>query len=145
MSAKDNDLFWLAITVIVLALGALAYLAHAGNVTAIVILAVLATLVFCGIGAVTVLVVMGKMDAMEQRRFRANVKENMVFMEMQQRATARQLQSQTRINRDLTYQNQQLARAQQEPGFGLDMDALFGDDDLVDLERDNGDGRWAAR
>jgi len=144
MTERDNSMAWVAVVVIIAALALLIYMAREGDVTAIVVLAVLGVLVFLVLGGGIVLLVMGKMDAMEQRRFRANVKENLVLMELQQRAMSRQLESQMRINRGLTYQNQQLARSQQEPDFGLDLDALLGDDsDLLDLEQDN--GRWAAR
>ena len=142
MTERDNSLAWIGLMVLIGALGLLIVLAREGDLVAIVVLAVLAVLVFLVLGGGFALVVMDKMNVMEERRFRANVKENLLLAEMSQRSMARQLQAQTRVNKDLASQNAQLARGQ-EPAWGLDLDSLFGDADLVDLEQDG--GRWSAR
>ena len=126
MDRRDNSMAWWAAMLLLFTLLILIILARQGDVTAIVILAVIGVLVFLILGGGFALLVMSRMNEMEERRFRANVKENMALMDMQQRSMAHQLGAQARVNYDLIRQNQLLARPA-EPDFGLDLDALFDD------------------
>jgi hypothetical protein len=133
----------------VVALGALGLLvalyvmARQGDVVSIAILAVLGVLLIVCLGGGAVLLVMGRMNDAEERRFRQNARENWALMQQQQSAMMQQariqnaqLTAQSRFNTDLARANRQLARGQ-EPAevYGLDLDDLF---DVVDLESSNG-------
>lgn len=107
--------------------GALFLLARKGDVAAIAILVALAVLALVGAGAWVVLAILDRQAAAEQKRFTANLKENLIYIQTMQRVQNAQLLTQTRANRDLLAANQRLAGALPKPGEELDVDALVWD------------------
>ncbi len=118
---------------------ALFLLARRGDVTAIVILSVLGALALLGLGLGAAVVILDKQAAAEQRRFAANARENMMFLEQQARVQNLQMQGMSRAGQSLLQQNERLARMIPGPGApAVDVDAL-----TWDVREDSEiEGRW---
>jgi hypothetical protein len=117
---------------------ALFLLARQGDAAAIAILAGLGTLVLAGLGFGAALLIIDRQHQAEQRRFTANARENLAFLEQQARVQGLLLQNQGRASQSLLRQNEQLTRLIPSGGDGLDVDALS-----WDIREDSeSEGRW---
>ena len=113
-------------------------LARQGDAAAIAILAGLGTLVLAGLGFGAALLIIDRQHQAEQRRFTANARENLAFLEQQARVQGLLLQNQGRASQSLLRQNEQLTRLIPSGGDGLDVDALS-----WDIREDSeSEGRW---
>jgi hypothetical protein len=115
----------LKVGLVVATFGALFLLARKGDVASIVVLSSLGVLALVGTGAWVVIAILDRQAQAEQRRFTANLKENLIYMDQIQKVQNRQLVGATRANRDLLAANRQLAGML--PDRGLDVDALLWD------------------
>ena len=107
--------------------GVLFWFAMHGNMVAIIALVAAATVLLVTLGVVMVLAIMDRANAQEDKRFRANVRENLAIAEQMARLQNRQMSGLARQNRDLLKQAgdvERLAAGQRSAG-GLDIDAVF--------------------
>lgn len=104
---------------------ALFLLARQGDAAAIAILAGLGTLVLAGLGFGAALLIIDRQHQAEQRRFTANARENLAFLEQQARVQGVLLQNQGRASHSLLQQNERLTRMIPGPdGAAVDVDLL---------------------
>lgn len=113
---------------------ALFLMARQGDAAAIAILAGLGTLVLAGLGFGAALLIIDRQHQAEQRRFTANARENLAFLEQEARVQGVLLQNQGRASHSLLQQNERLTRMIPGPdGAAVDVDLLTWD--LRDAER----------
>lgn len=97
-------------------------MARKGEIQAIVILSVIGALALAGLGFGAALFILDRQAQAEQRRFVANLKENMVYLEQQTKVLQSQLAAQGRLDQNLLRQNQMLIRQLPENGDALSWD-----------------------
>jgi len=97
-------------------------MARRGETIAIVILSVIGALALAGLGLGAALLILDRQAQAEQRRFVANLKENMVYLEQQTKVLQSQLAAQGRLDQNLLRQNQMLMRQLPENGDALSWD-----------------------
>lgn len=118
------DFYGLALKVglVMFVLVTLFLMARKGEIQAIVILAVIIALALAGLGFGAALLILDRQAQAEQRRFVANLKENMVYLEQQTKVLQSQLAAQGRLDQNLLRQNQMLIRQLPENGDALSWD-----------------------
>jgi len=97
-------------------------MARRGETIAIVILSVIGALALAGLGLGAALLILDRQAQAEQRRFVANLKENMVYLEQQTKVLQSQLAAQGRLDQNLLRHNQMLIRQLPENGDALSWD-----------------------